>query len=304
MKSHELAQILEVEERSIRRYIMMLRDIGIPIEGERGRHGGYTLRPGFRLPPLMFNADETTAVILGLTHLRELGLTSIAAVESAIAKIGRVLPEELSQTLEAIRSILVFNNVLPGVWAIPNEWINTFALATHQGQCLQITYIAAEGEETQRKIAPYGVILHLKTWYAPAYCYLRGDMRVFRLDRVRAVTRAEDTFTRPVDFDVRAFVLNALSRFPDTYAFDILIHAPLTTIQEFIPPSLAVLTRAGEFTLMRCYSDDPHWLARYLTRLEVPFTVIENEALRDALRTLAHDILTNLGNPSASPISH
>src|SRR5688572_130704 len=94
VSGQELAQILEVEERSIRRYIMMLRDIGIPIEGERGRHGGYSLRPGFRLPPMMFNADEITAVMMGLMLMRELGSASSLAVESAAAKIERVLPFE------------------------------------------------------------------------------------------------------------------------------------------------------------------------------------------------------------------
>ncbi len=65
MSGEELAEVLEVEKRSIRRYIMMLRDMGIPVDGERGRHGGYALRPGFRLPPMMFNADEITAVMIG-----------------------------------------------------------------------------------------------------------------------------------------------------------------------------------------------------------------------------------------------
>lgn len=55
VSAQELARVLEVEERSVRRYITMLRDIGIPIDSERGRYGGYSLRPGFRLPPLMFN---------------------------------------------------------------------------------------------------------------------------------------------------------------------------------------------------------------------------------------------------------
>src|SRR6266508_4298261 len=72
----ELAQALEVDDRSVRRYILMLRDMGFPIEGERGRHGGYSLRPGFRLPPLMFNADEVMAVMLGLMLMEGLGSTS------------------------------------------------------------------------------------------------------------------------------------------------------------------------------------------------------------------------------------
>lgn len=301
MSGHELAQILEVEERSIRRYIMLLRDIGIPIDAERGRGGGYALRPGFRLPPLMFNNEEITAVMMGLMSLRESGSLSSAAVESAIAKIERVQPEALRQRAEALRAALVLEDVRPGIRAVSNEWINTFTLAAYQGKCLTIRYRSGDGEESERLIAPYGLVLHLRTWYAPAYCYLREDLRVFRLDRIRAVKPSAETFTKAADFDAREFVLRSLARIPGTYTFEILIDAPLTTVQELIPASLAVLESAGKKTLMRCYSDDPHWLARYLTRLEMPFTVVETEELRDSLEALAQEILSNLGHSVARP---
>ncbi len=301
LSGHELAQILEVEERSIRRYIMLLRDIGIPIESERGRGGGYALRPGFRLPPLMFNNEEITAVMMGLLSIRESGSLSGAAVASAIAKIERVQPEELRQKAEALRAALALEDVRPGIRAVSSEWINTFTLAAYEGKCLNITYRSAEGEKSERMIAPYGLVLHLRTWYAPAYCYLREDLRVFRLDRIHAVTPSAETFMKPADFDAREFVLRSLARIPGTYSFEILIHAPLTTVQELIPASLAILEHAGKQTLMRCYSDDPHWLARYLTRLEMPFTIVETEELREALEALAQEILSNLGNSSSFP---
>ena len=87
----ELAERLEVNTRTVRRYITMLQDLGIPVEAERGRHGSYRLRPGFKLPPLMFTEDEALSLTLGLLVARRLGLTSavaaVPAVESAIAKI-------------------------------------------------------------------------------------------------------------------------------------------------------------------------------------------------------------------------
>jgi predicted DNA-binding transcriptional regulator YafY len=291
MSGYELAQALEVEERSIRRYIMMLRDIGIPIEGERGRHGGYSLRPSFRLPPLMFNADEITAVTMGLMLMRELDFMSQLAIESATAKIERVLPEGLYASADALRQSLILDDVLNGTYAVSSKWIIAFSRAAHEQKCLNITYISADGETTQRLIAPYGLVLHMQTWYVPAYCHLREDVRVFRLDRVRAVASNEQMFTKPDDFDPKAFVLNSLACIPGTYRFEVLLHAPLATVQEYIPPSLAVLESSGDKTLMRCYSDDPHWFARYLTRLEMPFTVLETDELRDALRALVDEIL-------------
>ena len=297
VSGHELAQLLEVDERSVRRYILMLRDIGIPIEGERGPHGGYSLRPGFRLPPLMFNNQEITAVMMGLMLMRELGSTSLLAIESATAKIERVLPEELVQSADALRRTLILEDVQFGTYSVSSEWILAFSRTAHEGRCLHITYVGSEGETTERMIAPYGLVLHARTWYVPAYCYLREDIRVFRLDRVRSFSRSEQEFTRPADFDARAYVLDSLARLPGMYAFEVIWDAPIGTVRELIPASLAILESVeGAKTLMRCYSDDPHWFARYLTSIELPFAVQETDELRMALRTLADEILAGAGN--------
>src|ERR1700759_2138900 len=96
MSGKELAERLEVDGRTVRRYVTMLQDLGIPIEAERGRYGAYRLRPGYKLPPLMFTPEEALASTLGLLAARKLGLTAPAAdVEGAIAKLERVLPLSL-----------------------------------------------------------------------------------------------------------------------------------------------------------------------------------------------------------------
>src|SRR3990170_4068749 len=75
----EIAERLEVDLRTVRRYVTMLQDLGIPVEAERGRHGGYRLRPGFRMPPLVFTDEEALAVMLGLLAARQLGLATTAS---------------------------------------------------------------------------------------------------------------------------------------------------------------------------------------------------------------------------------
>ena len=76
MRRADLASRLGVGERSVRRYVALLQDMGFPVSGQRGRYGGYRLRPGFRLPPLMFTEDEALALLLGLMAARRLGLTA------------------------------------------------------------------------------------------------------------------------------------------------------------------------------------------------------------------------------------
>jgi predicted DNA-binding transcriptional regulator YafY len=243
----------------------------------------------------MFNADEITAVMMGLMLMHELGSTSRLAIESATAKIERVLPLELRVRTDALRGSLTLNDAEPGARAISSEWLAAFSLAAHAGKCLNITYVPAEGDTTQRMIAPYGLVLHAKTWYVPAYCYLREDRRVFRVDRVRAVTQSAQVFTKPDGFDARGFVLDSLARIPGTYLFEIVLHAPLLTVREYIPPTMAILeSENAQNTLMRCYSDDPYWMARNLALLELPFTVRQTDELREAIRVLADDLLAGV----------
>src|SRR5438105_2651043 len=74
LSASEIASRLEVDRRTVRRYVAGLQEMGIPVEGERGRAGGYRLRPGYKLPPLMFTDEEAVALVLGLLAVQRLGL--------------------------------------------------------------------------------------------------------------------------------------------------------------------------------------------------------------------------------------
>src|SRR5256885_10503083 len=104
----ELAERLEMDVRTVRRYITHLQDVGIPVEANIGRYGGYRLRPGFKLPPLIFTEEEATAIILGLLASPWLAIAqSPAAIEGALAKVARVLPVKARERLQAISSHVV-----------------------------------------------------------------------------------------------------------------------------------------------------------------------------------------------------
>src|SRR3954471_13530134 len=104
-----IARRLEIDTRSVRRYVAMLQDIGIPVEAVRGPHGGYRLRPGFKLPPLMFTEDEALAITLGLLAARRFGLTADAlGIEGAMAKVDRALPVASRDRMQAVQETLAF----------------------------------------------------------------------------------------------------------------------------------------------------------------------------------------------------
>jgi len=99
----ELARHLEVSARTVQRYVARLQDLGVPVEGRRGVGGAYRLRPGYRLPPLMFTAQEATSVALGLQALHLLGLDSLTpATTGARSKLRRALPAALREQVQAL----------------------------------------------------------------------------------------------------------------------------------------------------------------------------------------------------------
>lgn len=112
----ELAKRLEVSTRTVQRYIARLQDLCVPVESTRGVGGSYRLKPGFRLPPMMFTDEEAFALTLGLRALRHLGLSAFApATQGAAAKLGRVLPDQLRDSVRAIEEVVALE---PGPWII------------------------------------------------------------------------------------------------------------------------------------------------------------------------------------------
>ena len=102
MTGAELARRLEVDGRTVRKYVETLRDLGMPIEATRGRAGSYRLRPGIRLPPLMFSDDEAVALVLGLLIAQRSGLADEVQIPAVLTKIDRVLPEKTRHRARSI----------------------------------------------------------------------------------------------------------------------------------------------------------------------------------------------------------
>jgi len=265
----DLAARLEVGERSVRRYIIMLQEMGIPVVGERGRYGGYRLLPGFKLPPLMFTEDEALALVLGLLAARRLGLADAApAVEGALAKVDRVLPLALRERVKAVGETLVLD--LRTAEAPPTSaTVMALSTAARQGRRVRLRYRTRDRAETERAFDPYGVVFHAGLWYAAGHCHLRGATRVFRLDRVLDIAPSDDaaTFTRPRGFDTLDVVRRALVSTPRAYTVVATLDTTLDEARRHLSPSFAALEETVDGVVLRCSTDSPEWLARVLAAL-------------------------------------
>ena len=291
----ELAARLEVGERSVRRYVANLQEMGIPVVGERGRYGGYRLRPGFRLPPLMFTEDEALALILGLLAMRRLGLTSAApAAEGALAKAERVLPPALRERVRAVQEVLVLD--LRATERPPlNATVLALSTAAQQRRRVWLRYRSSGSAVSERSFDPYAVVYHAGSWYAAGHCHLRRGRRVFRLDRIADVTPSADgaTFTPPSNFDGLDFVLRSLAAVPRPYRVVVTLFTGEEEARQLLPASLgaASLEATEGGVVLRCTTDSPRWMAHVLARLECDFAVQGPPELREALRHLAAQLV-------------
>jgi predicted DNA-binding transcriptional regulator YafY len=287
----ELATRLEVDQRTVRRYVAMLQELGIPVASERGRYGGYQLRPGFKLPPLMLTDDEALAVTLGLLAGRRLGLGATAlATEGALAKLERVLPLEIQARVRAVQDSLFFTQTPPRDARVEQPVLVAVCEAARQAQPVWLRYRAWRGEETERLFDPYGVVFHTGRWYAVGWDHLRDAVRVFRLDRVLAADPRDGTFVPPADFDSVAAVVSSLARVPYAWSVEVLLDLPLEEAQRRVPLGLATLEQTPRGVTLRTNAERLDGMARVLVSLGCSFVVRQPPELLDALRRLALEV--------------
>ncbi len=177
--ARDLAQRLEVSERTIYRDIVDLQSTGVPIDGEAGV--GYILREGYDLPPLMFTRAEVASLVLGARLAKAWGGAGMAlAAEEALIKIESVLPEKERAKLRQTPLYALGFQQSDDVRAM----LDRLDEAIGERQRLYLTYDRLDGERSVRTVRPLGLYYWGKVWTLVAWCEMRTDFRIFRVDRI------------------------------------------------------------------------------------------------------------------------
>src|SRR5580700_7873149 len=249
LNAEEIADRLEVTPRTVRRYITGLQDMGIPVETERGPAGGYRLRRGFKLPPLMLTNDEALVTIIGLLAAQRLGLSaSGAAVQGALAKLDRVLPEAQRGQVQAMQDFVSL-----GLAAVARDHANAETIlglssAARDRNRVRLRYRSAADEITERTIDPYGVAFQSGHWYALCWDHLRSALRTFRLDRMLEAEVTTERFERPDNVDVIGTIERTLADVGSGYRCEVLLDLTMEEAQQRVSASDATLEVAGDGT--------------------------------------------------------
>ena len=285
----ELADRLEVSRRTIRRDVERLRDLGYPVESLTGPAGGYRLRAGAAMPPLLLDDDEAIAIAVGLSTAARASVTGIEETAvRALVKLEQVLPAHLRRRVRALGSATV---ALPvGGPTVDPQHLTVLAAACRDSERLRFAYRSREGVESRREVEPHSLVNVGRRWYLVAWDRNREDWRTFRVDRLTRPASIGARFTpRALPArDAAAYVEESIAGAPHRYQARVTLRAPARQVAERIPAYWGTIEERDSATcVFRTGDDDLGWLALRITMLGVDFDVEEPPELADHLRSLA-----------------
>ncbi|WP_225101531.1 YafY family protein [Streptomyces sp. CoH27] len=296
----ELADRMEVTDRTVRRDVARLRELGYTVDSEAGPWGGYRLRAGSRLPPLILDDEEALAVAVGLS---EAALGGDQAALSAMLKLRQVLPRRIADRLGELDDTFVR---LPGTDApqISPGLLLELAAACRSGERARLSYTDGEGRVTVRDIDPYRLVHTGRRWYFVARDVARGQWRTFRADRVDRLqlTGHPADLTDPPD--PAHLVSRNIANGPYPLTATIRLPVPLREALRLIPATIGTHHPGGPAaTTVDIGGPDADGLARYLLGLGTPLRVLGPDAVRQALVRRARELAVENAQDGDEPSS-
>lgn len=286
----DLAARLDVDERTVRRYVTQLIELDVPVHTIRGRYGGYRLAPGYRMPPLMFTDEEALAVLFGLIAGRRAGLvtSSGTAAESAAAKLRRVLPQASGRRLHALLEATDVTAPEHPAVAADAEVLLLLAEAARDRRPVAMSYSSREGRYTARTLAPYGIVAHSGRWYVAGHDSASGQVRTFRLDRISLPRTLPGHFEVPDGFDPSTTVVDTLAGTPWRHEVSVRVQASVADLRARLPAGLTTLSVIdADWVRVRLRAERLDWVPALLAGLDLPFVIEAPDQLRPLVRSLA-----------------
>jgi predicted DNA-binding transcriptional regulator YafY len=292
----ELAERLDVTERTVRRDVDRLRQLGYPVEAISGRHGGYRLGRGGRLPPLLLSDDEAVAVAIGL---REAIDGSVAGLEESVvgvlAKLEQLLPIHLARQVRTVHDNTRSLRDERAPNRIPATRLLLLTNACSTRQRVRFDYSDRAGLRTSRLVEPIGVVRHGARWYLAARDTDRKDWRTFRLDRLTNPKDVGTTFEISDPPSAVDLVSVGLASMPLRFHARIKMPLPAEDTLRLMPPMVAVLESHPGSTVVEIGSTSMERMASFVAGLRPAAEILDPLELRADVA--AHAAAVMAANP-------
>jgi predicted DNA-binding transcriptional regulator YafY len=280
----ELAARLEVSARTLRRDVDRLRELGYVVDAARGVAGGYQLRAGGQLPPLLLEDEEAVAIAVSL---QSSAAGAVAGMEEtsvqALTKVIGLMPSRLRRQMDALRSQ---TEQLPwsGGPVVDPTLLTILAQACRDDEPLHFTYTAKASEPTERWVEPHRMVSMGRRWYLVAYDRDRQDWRSFRVDRIGEPRTTGQRF-RPRELpaeDALSFVQAGIRRMPQRYAVRVVLDATVEHVAELVGPWGRASGSDGR-AVLEMGADTLDWPLMLLATSEAEFVVESPPELVEAV---------------------
>jgi predicted DNA-binding transcriptional regulator YafY len=298
----ELAERLEVSGRTIRRDVGRLRALGYPVDSLTGPAGGYRLRAGTAIPPLLLDDDEAIAIAVGL---RTAARASVAGIEEtsvrALVKLEQVLPAPLRRRVQALGSAMIAP--ASGGPTVDPQHLTAIAAACRDSECVRFAYRSRDGVDSRREVEPHALVNFGRRWYLVAWDRRREDWRSFRVDRLARPASTGVRF-RPRELpakDAAAFVNQSIVGAPNRFEARVTLRASADELAGRVPAHWGTIEPLDAHSCeYRTGDDDLWWLAMRVAMLPVDFEVHEPPELIEHLRALTARLQRAAPSPSAA----
>lgn len=296
----DLADRLAITERTVRRDVERLRELGYTVEASSGVGGGYRLGRGRALPPLVLDDEEAVAVAVSLRTAAGGTVDGIGdAAMHALAKLEQLLPSRLRSQVAAVQ--VATDSISAGTPTVDPSSLLQLALACRDEVLVSFGYVSHDGEATQRRVEPHRLVCTGRRWYLVARDVDRGGWRSFRVDRLHDVTSSTIPFVARDAPDAVEFVARGVSSAVYRYQASVRLAMPAERAAEQVSPATGVVVPVDEQSCeLTTGADSLETIALHLALLECDFEVLAPPALGDAVQALAHRLLrasTSAGTP-------
>ncbi len=209
LTAKQISEKLEMNIRTVYRYIDALSASGVPIVSDAGHNGGYSLLNNYISAPLLFDMEEKKALLHAAVFAKEAGYPLNEALDTATSKLMRYSNQQQESRLNHhLTGIEVINPAGdPSVQLVLAE----LEQAVANERSVEIQYrTGREAQPKNRVIDPYGMVYWNNKWYTVAFCHLRNEIRSFRAERILHIQGTETPFKRPEAFSAREFFMQNL----------------------------------------------------------------------------------------------
>lgn len=288
-----LAAELGVARRTLRNDIDRLRKLGYPVHALPGVGGGYGLAPGATLPPLLLDDEEAVAVALGLRTAAAGAVTGIAETSvRALAKLELMLPSRLRHRINAMQryTVAIAPESPLAAPAVDPSILTALVAVCRDHERLRFDHAANSGTTSRRTVEPYRLASLGGRWYLVAYDLDAAEWQTFPVDRMtlRVPTGPRFVPRSPPPEGLTEHVTHGAATATWEYRARVRIHAPLAVVAARLPRTAGVLTAVdAESCDLDSGADDPATMLRYLSMLDLDFSVPDAPELAAEVRKLA-----------------